>query len=106
MKNTFTKSALVLAAGLIAGSAFAAGTQPSSGEGQISYVEATRSTLTREEVKAQYFAARQAGALPLNGEGQEMRVAVTPSVLSREAVKAEYFAARKAGKLPLNGERG
>ncbi len=135
MKNTFNKSALILAAGLTAGlfasASFAAdagalsreqvraeynqartnGTLPANGEGQTAAApKAIASTLTREAVRADFYAARAAGTLPANGEGQvvsqEVRQIVAPVAVSREAVKAEYFAARRAGTLPLNGERG
>lgn len=127
MKNTFAKSALVLAAALIAGSSFAAdtgaltreqvraeynqaranGTLPVNGEGQTAAApKVASSTQTRDAVRADYFAARQAGTLIPNGEGQEVRHAAAPATVSREAVKAEYYAARRAGTLPLNGERG
>ena len=127
MKNTFTKSALVLAAALITGSSFAAdtgamtreqvraqynqaranGTLPANGEGQTAVApKVAPSTLTREAVRAEYYAARAAGTVPPTGEGQEAKVAVAPSVVTRDVVKAEYFAARRAGTLPLNGERG
>ncbi len=135
MKNAFTKSAIVLAAALIAGAAFAAdnggltreqvraeynqaranGTLPVNGEGQTAVApKAATSALSREAVRADYYAARAAGTLPANGEGQEVRRQVrqeerqgtAPVAVSREAVKAEYYAARRAGTLPLNGERG
>ena len=130
MKNTFNKSALIVAAsltaGLFASASFAAdtgaltreqvrteykqaranGTLPVNGEGQTVVIKATRSELTRDAVRADYFAARQAGTLPPTGEGQEVHQAAAPATVSREAVKAEYFAARRAGTLPLNGERG
>ena len=130
MKNTFNKSALILAAGLTAGlfasASFAAdsatlsrqevraayaqaradGSLPPTGEGQTLIAKATTSTLTRQAVRAEYFAARAAGTLAPTGEGQEARQAATPVAVSREAVKAEYFAARRAGTLPLTGERG
>jgi hypothetical protein len=125
MTNTFTKSALVLAAALVAGSSFAAdtgavtreqvraefnqaranGTLPANGEGQTAIApKVAPSTLTRQAVQAEYFAARAAGTLAPTGEGQEAKVAVAPSVASRDAVRAEFYAARKAGTLPKNGE--
>ena len=130
MKNTFNKSALILAAGLTAGlfanASFAAdagamtrsqvraeynqaranGTLIPNGEGQSVVTKATRSELTRDAVRADYFAARTAGTLPPTGEVQEIRQAAAPVAVSRDAVRAEYFAARRAGTLPLNGERG
>ena len=130
MKNTFNKSALVLAAGLTAGlfatASFAAdagamtreqvraeynqaranGTLPVNGEGQAVVTKATRSELTRDAVRAEYFAARAAGTLPPTGEVQETRQVAAPVAVSREVIRAEYFAARRAGTLPLNGERG
>ena len=122
MKNTFNKSALVLAVGLIAGSSFATdmgsltrdqvraeyfaaranGTLPPNGEGQVLTAERSTGTLTREEVRAEYFAARKAGTLTPNGEGQEARAAVAPSEVTRTAVMADYIVARKSGIVPKN----
>ena len=122
MKNTFNKSALILAVGLIAGSSFAAdtgsltreqvraeffaaranGTLPPNGEGQVLTVKPSTSTQTREGVQAEFYAARQAGTLTPNGEGQEARVAVAPSGVTRIAIMAEYIVARKSGLLPKN----
>ena len=122
MKNTFNKSALVLAVGLIAGSSFATdmgsltrdqvraeyfaaranGTLPPNGEGQVLTAERSTSSLTREAVQAEYFAARKAGNLTPNGEGQEARVVVAPSGVTRAAVKADYIVARKSGTLANN----
>ena len=122
MKNTFNKSALILAVGLIAGSSFANdtgsltreqvrteffaaranGTLAPNGEGQVLTVKPSTSTLTRKAVQADFFAARKVGTLIPNGEGQEARVAVSPSFVTRDAVKADYLAARKAGTLPKN----
>ena len=129
MKNTFNKSALILAAGLFAGASFAADTNATSalsrdqvraeynqarangsltpnGEAQIAKPRVTGTPLTREAVRADYVAARAGGTLAPTGEGQEVRQVATPVAVSREAVKAEYFAARRAGTLPLTGERG
>lgn len=45
------------------------------------------SKLTREQVRSEYFAARDAGRLPATGEvGQVMKTASSPSQLSRAAV--------------------
>ena len=82
------------------------GTLPANGEGQISYVKLSTSTLTRAAVQADYFAARMAGTLQPTGEGQEARVVSAPSSLTRAAVQADYFAACMAGTLPPSGERG
>ena len=122
MKNTFNKSALILAVGLIAGSSFAAdkgsltreqvraeffaaranGTLPPNGEGQMLTAKRSISTQTRKGVQADFSAARKAGTLTPNGEGQEARVVVVRSDVTRVAVKADYIAARKAGLLPKN----
>ena len=122
MKNTFNKSALILAVGLIAGSSFAAdkgsltreqvraeffaaranGTLPPNGEGQVLTVKPSTSTQTREGVQAEFYAARKAGTLAPNGEGQEARVVVAPSDVTRMAVMADYIVARQSGLLPKN----
>jgi hypothetical protein len=88
MKLKFTATALILASGLIASTSFAA----DSG------------TLTREQVRAEYFQARAEGSLPQVGEGQLNNIKSAPSTLTREAVMTEYFAAEKAGTLPQVGE--
>ena len=82
------------------------GTLPANGEGQVSHVKPSTSTLTRAAVQAEYFAARVAGTLPPTGEGQQARAVSVPSSLTRDAVRAEYLQARMAGTLPLTGERG
>jgi Domain of unknown function (DUF4148) len=129
MKNTFNKSALILAAGLTAGlfasasfaagaggltreqvraeylQARAAGTLPPTVDGQIVVAKATRSELTREAVIADYVAARAAGKLPPTVDGQIVVTKAPSSGLTREAVIADYVAARAAGTLPPGGER-
>ena len=122
MKNTFNKSALILAVGLIAGSSFATdkgsltrekvraefaaaranGTLPPNGEGQMLTAKRSISTQTRKDVQADFSTARKAGTLTPNGEGQEARVVVVRSGVTRMAVKADYIAARKAGLVPKN----
>ena len=122
MKNTFNKSALIVAVGLIAGSSFATdtgsltreqvraeflaaranGTLPPNGEGQVLTAERSSSTQTRESVQADFFAARKAGTLTPNGEGQEARAVVAPSYVTRIAVMADYIVARKSGIVPKN----
>ena len=122
MKNTFNKSALILAVGLIAGSSFANdtgsltreqvrteffaaranGTLAPNGEGQVLTVKPSTSALTRDAVQGEFYAARTAGTLTPNGEGQEARVAAAPSGVTRIAVMADYIVARKSGTLPKN----
>lgn len=89
MKITFFATALVLTAALSAATSFAGATEVSNG------------TLTREAVRADYFAAQKNGTLPPIGErdaGLASRSAT--NTLTREAVRAEYFAAQKDGTLP------
>ena len=94
MNHTYVKSAasFALTAALLAASSAAF-----SGE---------TGALTRDQVRAEYLAARMAGTLPPTGEAQIVMVKSAPSALTRDAVRAEYFAARMAGTLPLTGERG
>lgn len=65
---------------------------------------ADKGALTRDQVRAEYVAARMAGTLPPTGEAQIVMAKLTPSALTRDAVRAEYFAARAAGALPPTGE--
>jgi hypothetical protein len=110
MKTSFATTALIIACGLSAGSAFAsyssARLTPDMGEAPFFQIQAASSTLTRAAVKAEYIAAQKAGTLPANGELANVQGNFAPSTLSREAVKADYLQARKAGTLPTSGERG
>ena len=91
MKIKFLSSTLILASSLVTGFGIAA----------------DKSMLTREEVKAEYKAAKAAGTLPPTGEGpyvKDMMSKPASSKLTREEVKAEYKAAKAAGTLPPMGE--
>ncbi len=124
MKSVFTKSALVLAMGLVAGASFAAdstpvsreqvraaylqaradGSLPATGEAQLSTLKPATISLSRDAVRADYRAARLSGTVAPTGEAQEIVAKAAPSAVTRDAVKAEYFAARKAGTLSRTGE--
>lgn len=60
-----------------------------------------KSTLTREQVKADVLRARAAGELELNESNYPPQQA-TASTLTREQVKAEVLAARASGQLDVN----
>jgi len=60
-----------------------------------------KSTLTREQVKAEVLRARAAGELEFN-EYNYPPLQATASVLTREQVKAEVLAARANGELDAN----
>jgi hypothetical protein len=92
MKTKFKTTALILASGLIASTAFAA--EP----------------LTRAEVKAVYFSAKAAGTLPAVGIRDNLstfpaQMGDSPSNLTRATVKADFRAAEATGNLPAIGER-
>ena len=91
MKMKFLSSTLILATSLVSGVGIAA----------------DKSMLTREEVKAEYKAAKAAGTLPPVGEGEYMKGMMAKpasSKMTREQVKAEYQAAKAAGTLPPMSE--
>ena len=125
MKNAFTTTALILAAGLTAGASFAAdsaprsradvraevlearvnGTLPVISDAEGQRTQAWQSgKLTRAEVKAEYFQAQKDGTLRPIAVAADVYEKFTPSTLTRAAVKAEYFQAQKAGTLPSIGE--
>lgn len=99
MKSTLFTASLLLTAALGATSSFA-------GESYTGPVfQNTPSTLTREAVRAEYFAAQKNGTLPLTGERYAGPATPnTASALTRDAVRSEYFAARDNGTLPRLGQ--
>ena len=99
MKSTLFTASLLLTAALGATSSFA-------GESYTGPVfQNTPSTLTREAVRAEYFAAQKNGTLPLFGERYTGPASPdTSTALTREAVRAQYFAARDHRNLPRLGE--
>lgn len=74
-------SSLIALSALVASSAFAGG-------------------LTRDQVQADFLAARAAGALPVYVDGQVTPLPAGDSTLTRAQVEAEYVRAAKAGALP------
>jgi hypothetical protein len=110
MKNVFATSALILACGLSAGSAFAGYSAPQTRlntQATSSYfAPSAPSVLSRAEVKAELTQAQKAGNLPAMGESVNVRETAAPSTLTREAVRAEFLQAQKAGTLPAMGDRG
>lgn len=86
--SKFATASLIALAALSAGTAFAA--DGSTG-------------LTREQVHAEYLAARAAGTLPVIGEVGLSTVDVK-SNQTRAQVRADYFQAVKDGTLPVTGE--
>lgn len=95
MKSTFFAAGLLFTAALSGAASFAGTTEVNNG------------TLTREAVRAEYFAAQKNGTLPSVYErGHDLASRSTNSTVTREAVRAEYFAAQKNGALPSVYERG
>lgn len=64
----------------------------------VQQAQPQKSTLTREQVKAEVLRARAAGELESN-EYNYPPVQATASTLTREQVKAEVLAARASGEL-------
>jgi hypothetical protein len=58
-----------------------------------------KSTLTREEVRAEFLKARADGRLPESSESVSFNRNAAPSTLTREQVKAELAQARANGSL-------
>lgn len=99
MKSTLFTASLLLTAALGASNSFA-------GESYTGPVfQNSPSTLTREAVRAEYFAAQKDGTLPLTGERYAGPISPdTATALTRETVRAQYFAARDHGHLPRLGQ--
>ena len=100
MKSTLFTASLLLTAALGATNSFASVSHAGSA------LQNTHGTLTREAVRADYFAAKQMGILPPAGERDAVQVALNSTrTLTRDMVLAEYFAAKQMGILPPSGER-
>lgn len=93
MKAKFLATATLL---LATGAAFA----QSDLDLLVHQAQQQKSTLTREQVKAEVLRARAAGELELN-EYNYPPQHTTTSTLTREQVKAEVLAARANGELDL-----
>ena len=91
MKAKFFATATLL---LATGAAFA----QSDLDTFVHEAQQQKSTLTREQVKAEVLRARAAGELDFN-EGNYPPVQHVASTLTREQVKAEVLAARANGEL-------
>lgn len=94
MKTKFLATATLL---LATGAAFA----QSEVDAFAHQAQQQKSTLTREQVKAEVLRARAAGELEFN-EYNYPPVQQTASALTREQVKAEVLAARANGELDFN----
>nr|WP_145545004.1 DUF4148 domain-containing protein [Variovorax boronicumulans] len=96
--NKFIASALVAAAAFAAAASFA-GDNISGEVGYVPQVSSTKSSLTREAVRADYLQAERNGTLPEYGEGADTgAVATAKSTLSRDAVRAEAVYAVRHGQ--------
>lgn len=100
MKNAFVTTALILTATLSAGSSFAAYSTPQTRLNNVEtssfFAKSAPSVLSRDAVKAEFFAAQKAGALPAMGEGASVKESSVSSTLTRAAVQAELSQAQKA----------
>lgn len=92
MKAKFFATATLL---LATGAAFAQSAL------ELQPAQQQKSTLTREQVKAEVLRARAAGELEAN-EYNYPPLPATASTLTREQVKAEVLAARANGELDVN----
>jgi hypothetical protein len=110
MKNVFATSALILAAGLSTGSAFAAYSAPQTRlntHDTSSYFEPSApSVLSRAEVKAAVISAREATAGVNTHDTSSHFPKATPSVLSRADVKADAVKALRSGNASSVDYRG
>ena len=98
MNTKFLATALIAAAGFAAAPSFA-GNDFSGEVGYVPPVAASKSTLTREQVRAEYLQAERNGTLPEYGEGADTGAATTAkSTLSRDAVRAEAVYAVQHGQ--------
>ena len=109
MKNALTTTALILVAGLSAGASFAADSAPRARLNNVDtspyFPKSAPSSVSRAEVKAEFFQAMKASQLPAMGEGYTVSDQPATSATSRAAVKAEYLQAQKNGTLPPMGDR-
>lgn len=109
MKSTLTTVGLLLTVALTATISFAGQQDRPSrtiAEGDSgSVASSTTSGLTREAVRAEYFAARNSGTLPVTSEGDSgVAGSGATSSLTRDEVIADYCSARNNGTLPRTGE--
>ena len=79
MKNTIATTALILVAGLSAGSSFAARTPSYVGEGPFYAAQSTAASLSRSAVKAEYLQARKDNSQPAFGEAVVFSTTADPT---------------------------
>ena len=89
MNSKFIATAVVTLAALSSASAFAAS---SSQYAEPAEFARNTSSTTRDQVRADYFAARQSGMLPAGQEFEVKPAAKTLSNLSRAQVKSDVMA--------------
>jgi hypothetical protein len=124
MKNQFFATAFVLASALVGASSFAnTATVMQNSEAGAPATPYTVSSLTREQVRAQYLQALNDGTLPQYSEAgaapmsstvvaksaakaPTLAAAAVPGQLTRAQVRAEYFQALKEGTLVHHTEAG
>ena len=92
MNSKFIATAVITLAALSSASAFAASNSQYAEPAEFARNTAGTSSVTRDQVKADYFAARQSGMLPAGQEFDVKPAAKTGSSLSRAQVKAEVMA--------------
>jgi hypothetical protein len=102
--KSFTTTAIVVATLALSASASFAQITPNMTRYSLLPLGST-GTLSRDAVRAEYFAAQKNGtAVPKGDLGNDTSASQSGNTLSRTAVQAEYFAAKKLGTLPRLGE--
>ncbi len=91
MNSKFIAAAVVTLAALSSASAFAASNSQYAEPAEFANNTTGISSVTSEQVKAEYLVARQNGMLPV-GQEFDVKTASTASNLSRAQVRAEVLA--------------
>ena len=104
MNSKFIATAVVTLAALSSASAFAASSSQYAEPAEFSRNTMTTSSVSRDQVRAEYFAARQGGMVPAGQEFDIKPASKAGSNLTRGQVRAEYFTARQSGMLPVGQE--
>jgi hypothetical protein len=92
MNSKLIATAVVTLAALSSASAFAASSSQYAEPAEFARNTMSTSSVTRDQVRAEYLVARQNGTLPA-GQEFDVKPAHTASLLSRAQVKAEVLAA-------------
>lgn len=92
MNSKFIATAVVTLAALSSASAFAASSSQYAEPAEFARNTMSTSSVSRDQVRAEYLVARQNGALPA-GQEFDVKPAYTATNMSRAQVKAEFMAA-------------